>query len=57
MLRKKSVSKKRVNYLYDSEEHKLTLNKIDFKTSLCFSDERSTIVLRIVINIAINEDT
>ncbi len=56
MLRKKSIEKKRVDYLYDSKEHKLTLNKVDFKTSLCSSDKRSMIALRIVINITINED-
>ncbi len=54
MLRKKSIQKRKVDYLYDSEEHKLTLNKVDFKTSLCFSDEQSTIALRIIINIVIN---
>jgi len=34
MLRKESIWKGRVDYLYDSEEHKLTLNRVGFGTTL-----------------------
>jgi len=34
MLRKESIWKGRADYLYDSGEHKLTLNRVDFETTL-----------------------